>query len=387
MGRISVLIMAFPSSIDTITTTPAGSDVLNTGSHTSIHTQIKTLLEAIQAKLGINGSAVTTSIDYILKNVTGGHDHDGTDSKKVHVSNLDASTLNANEILKVNSLSTAIQTTGKSFGTLNASKIVVTDGTGNVLQSSSLGVPSSEIVGISDTQTLNNKVYDNPVIQDWGGWIRKDQTWNYASATTITVTGDQTAVFQIGDKVRLVNSTTKYFFITAISYSAPNTTITLNAGTDYSLTNTTISDVYISRGENALGFPTMFNYTLTWTAASSNPSIGNGSTVFRGRLTGKIFEYEIKLKAGSSTTFGTGTWRFALPFTPAEIATYEYPVLGYVSITDSMTATYAAMAYYDPVGQLQINITGGANVANSTTPMTWTINDSLSIFGSYLTNL
>lgn len=37
----------------------------------------------IEKKIGIDNSLVVTSLDYILKNTTGGHDHDGSDSKKL----------------------------------------------------------------------------------------------------------------------------------------------------------------------------------------------------------------------------------------------------------------------------------------------------------------
>jgi len=53
----------------------------------------------IQAKVGIDNSAVATTLDYLLKDTTGGHDHDGTDSKRLtgltatHFDSLDGSTI------------------------------------------------------------------------------------------------------------------------------------------------------------------------------------------------------------------------------------------------------------------------------------------------------
>lgn len=55
-------------------------------------------------------------------------------------------------------------------------------------------------------------------------------------------------------------------------------------------------------------------YTPTWTAASSNPSLGNGTLLGRYSQIGKTVAFRIFLSIGSTTTQGSGTWRFALPF-------------------------------------------------------------------------
>lgn len=55
-------------------------------------------------------------------------------------------------------------------------------------------------------------------------------------------------------------------------------------------------------------------YTPTWTAASVNPAIGNGTLTGRyQRLFGRTFLVQVKMVAGSTTTFGTGAWSFLLP--------------------------------------------------------------------------
>lgn len=47
----------------------------------------------------------------------------------------------------------------------------------------------------------------------------------------------------------------EYFIITKISYSAPNTTLTLFGGTDYTLPNMTLTSPMFSREKNPFGFP------------------------------------------------------------------------------------------------------------------------------------
>jgi microcystin-dependent protein len=69
--------MSFPSSIDSFTS-PTSNQNLNAPSHSAIETAQNTALSAIETKLGADSSAVTTSIDYLLKSassVSPGHKH------------------------------------------------------------------------------------------------------------------------------------------------------------------------------------------------------------------------------------------------------------------------------------------------------------------------
>jgi hypothetical protein len=89
-------------------------------------------------------------------------------------------------------------------------------------------------------------------------WVATGETWVYATANTVTVSGDQTAKYQKGDKVKLDNDgSTKYFIIDITpTYGAPNTTITLRpyvGGTV--VVNSAITNNYYSRVQTPLGFP------------------------------------------------------------------------------------------------------------------------------------
>lgn len=57
----------FPASLDALTNPTAG-DALNSPSHASQHANSNDAIEALQAKVGVDGSAVATSIDYKLNN-------------------------------------------------------------------------------------------------------------------------------------------------------------------------------------------------------------------------------------------------------------------------------------------------------------------------------
>jgi hypothetical protein len=91
------------------------------------------------------------------------------------------------------------------------------------------------------------------------GWIPTAETWTYASADdptfTFTITGDYTARYSVGMKIKLTQTTVKYFIITAISYSDPSTTVTVYGGTDYDLANAAITLPYYSVVKAPYGFP------------------------------------------------------------------------------------------------------------------------------------
>lgn len=113
-------------------------------------------------------------------------------------------------------------------------------------------------------QTLTNKTLSSPLFTGTiDGWISAGETWTYASSTTFTISGDKTGKYQKGDKIKLTQTSVKYFYIIGVSYSSNNTTITVTGGSDYSLANATITNPYFSKAENPQGFPQLFNWTPT----------------------------------------------------------------------------------------------------------------------------
>lgn len=56
-------------------------------------------------------------------------------------------------------------------------------------------------------------------------------------------------------------------------------------------------------------------YVPTWTSTGTQPAIGNGVLSGRYAKVGKTVFVWVSMVAGSTTTFGTGAWRFATPST------------------------------------------------------------------------
>ena len=111
------------------------------------------------------------------------------------------------------------------------------------------------------------------------GWEAAD-AMTYASADdptfTVTITGDQSAKYSVGMRIKLTQSTggTKYFVITKIAVSG-DTTLTLYGGTEYNLEDEAISNPYYSVVKAPQGFPTdpnKWTVSLTDTTSSSQAS-------------------------------------------------------------------------------------------------------------------
>lgn len=57
-------------------------------------------------------------------------------------------------------------------------------------------------------------------------------------------------------------------------------------------------------------------YTPTWTAATVNPAIGDGTITGHYLRVGKTILFEVVITMGSTTTYGTGQWAVSLPVAP-----------------------------------------------------------------------
>jgi len=106
------------------------------------------------------------------------------------------------------------------------------------------------------------------------GWTLANETWTYASATTITVPSGAANKYSKGDKIRLKQGGGyKYFYIIGVT----DTVLTVTGGSDYTVANSAISDIYYSKSASPVGFPKYFNFTIvnfttSGTAFTNQPS-------------------------------------------------------------------------------------------------------------------
>lgn len=116
------------------------------------------------------------------------------------------------------------------------------------------------------------------------GWIPDTNTWTYSSADSptfvISINADMTGLIGVGDKIKLTQTTAKYFIVTAVgSFSGSATLITVYGGTDYTLANAAITSPYYSHHRSPFGFPMSRNkwrvtYSNTADATQASPASG-----------------------------------------------------------------------------------------------------------------
>jgi hypothetical protein len=165
---------------------------------------------------------------------------------------------------------------------------------------------------------VDSRVDANETIQNTllTGWIAGVLTWTYASANTLTMPGDVTAKFPKGTKIKLTQTTVKYFYVVNAVYSAPNTTLTLAGGSDYTLANEAITSPFYSYADSPQGFPDWFNWTPTFSCSGSMTFTGTTISQAAFKILGRQVQF---LMNASGTTGGTAsnTIFFTLPVVAA----------------------------------------------------------------------
>jgi hypothetical protein len=131
--------------------------------------------------------------------------------------------------------------------------------------------------------------------------------------------------------------------------------------------------------------PGWTTFTPTWTAATSNPVLGNGSLTgkYRRSANSDIVHFWIKLLIGSTTTFGSGVYRFGIGAAPALSASSKLwcsPV-GWVRDA-STTANYGIVARWDSALNVFIPSEQGS-LMTPTTPVALANTDEMALQGWY----
>jgi hypothetical protein len=117
-------------------------------------------------------------------------------------------------------------------------------------------------------------------------------------------------------------------------------------------------------------------FTTTWAAATTPPSIGNGTIVSTYRRDGSMCWANISLTWGSTTTGGTGFWTFTVPFQLNSVVSYwASPAIA----KDASDGWYTGcVQYWDPSTNTVIAVFGSAvSGADVTHPFTWATGDQL----------
>lgn len=193
-----------------------------------------------------------------------------------------------------------------SHGSITGSSVTVT---GDIETSAGAVITDT----VSEKTSAAGVTVDGLLVKDgtpiFDGWMIADETWTYASASTITISGvDVTAKYSKGTRLKLTQSTggTKYFVVASSSFST-NTTVAFISTSSYTLNNEAISSPFYSYAANPQGFPTWFEYVPTVTPAGSMTWADDGSTGLWSAVGSEITVYfQARGTTGGSASSGLG---------------------------------------------------------------------------------
>lgn len=136
-------------------------------------------------------------------------------------------------------------------------------------------------------------------------WDERSETWTRTDNHTFTLTGDQTATYRKGRKVRYKDGGSyEYGVIKSATYDGgtDKTTVTLIANDDYAMAAGAISDTALSDMTNPPGFPDYFNYTPVLSCSGSMTISSSTIGLARWRADGSMMTvwHNISLKLGGT---------------------------------------------------------------------------------------
>jgi hypothetical protein len=81
-------------------------------------------------------------------------------------------------------------------------------------------------------------------------------------------------------------------------------------------------------------------YPIAWTSTGTAPALGNGILEGKYALVGGLCIVRGNLAMGSSTTYGSGEYRFSLPFTAATLGHSDFHWVGGATSIDRAAAWF-----------------------------------------------
>lgn len=128
------------------------------------------------------------------------------------------------------------------------------------------------------------------------------------------------------------------------------------------------------------------NYTPAWTSGGTAPVLNNGTLKGSYLILGSMCQVRVFFQAGSTTSFGTGTYAFSLPFTAASPAGLTSAVwVGSALLRDQggTPGRYVGVCTVDAGASVAGVLGEGGNLMTNNDPFTWANTDYMSFSVAY----
>jgi hypothetical protein len=139
----------------------------------------------------------------------------------------------------------------------------------------------------------------------------------------------------------------------------------------------------IATGIVSTGLGAWTPYTPSWTAATTNPVIGNGTIVGEYMKTGRKVDFKIRIGMGSTTTYGVGAYFWSLPVNAN--GNMIGAVMGWAACLDaSASRRFVKFPLVASANTIQVqDADSSLGFVAPAYPMTWAVSDSFTVFGSF----
>lgn len=222
--------------------------------------------------------------------------------------------------------------------------------------------------------TIDSLIIKDGLPKNWNGWMTPDETWTYASASTFTVTGDQTAKYTKGTRLKWTQTGVRYGVVVASAYTS-STLVTIAVNTDHVIDNAAITDNYYSYAANPQGYPGSFAFT----PAYANLTEGAGQNVGSFAVVGRIVSFKTNWVFGAGAAVGAAAITLKLPIT-AKNPIYAFPIAKAMYLESGVGAHAGFMLAN---GDLLTSGPSPSTYIATAVPFTWGTADVITTSGQY----
>jgi len=150
-------------------------------------------------------------------------------------------------------------------------------------------------------------------------------------------------------------------------------------------TDTGLLQMYVGGSWVPVGGGAIQTYTPTWTGATTNPVIGNGTIAGRYQVVGKQCHFRITITMGSTTTYGSGAYSVSLPIAPQASSSRQRIPVDLLDTSAGSALLGSALIFAGALTLWSPGTTAGGfdRQTTASVPFAFATTDVITIAGSY----